>query len=532
MANQTTDAAVAGFGIGVVQPQSGLDYPFVAPGVGAYPTAIADVENLFADFYLSYDDPGYYAGQAITNPLRIHWLYGFGADSAWSKGAAPTPAVQIPPPTHAADLLVVDANDVVLFDSTTADYFDSRPWGEYYTIYEWRKTTRPNEIVCRAVKYEKVHDTIAIPGRPVEYCPRNAILDERTIEKIPKRVRAMRVQMGDCVTPWFKEKVSFVNGYNTTWETDGTQIGADLRRTTALTFAAQAGSGKGQYGLCAAEVCPEDNPTNVCPPNQDPVIAICSPADGQEIKSINGVTPDASGNISLSANDCMWVRKPAAYTNDTPHDYVNIGGVQKRSVLAVGADCAPCCACDDYLEAAKYMVRLGDYYKMIGTRVGEIKAIHEENVNRWNQQRECRYKKPLELLLVAQPCPCIDVALIYCNHCDTCAEDVVLTVQFSVTPDSGSGVIDTKYTRMVSDGRSNEITISGGWPIFSVNFPTVNAGSSVYAQFRLCFCPKYPYALRGKLTGVKRDGPILAGCDASASVAETEATQIIDCPVI
>ena len=528
MTAQTNDSAAGGLGIGVVQPQSGLDYPFVAPGIGTQTSTIADVENLFADFYLSYDDDGYYsATPKVKNPLRIYWLYGFGDDPDWTAGVTPT--IPTPTPTHSADLIVVDADNNVVFDTTEADYFSERVWGTYYTLYEWQKTTKPGEKICRAIKYNSAHTNIVLPPRPTQYCPSNAVLDERTIEKIPKRVKAMRVQLGDCVTPWFKNKISFVNGHNTEIEI-GTEETLNFRRTTEIQFSADAGSGKGVYGLCEISgTCSDDNPTNVCPPGTDPVVNICNPGDGEEIKSINGAAPDINGNLFLNANDCLWARKPAAYTGSTPHDYAIVGGVQKRAVMALGADCAPCCACEDYLEAAKYMTRLGQYYQMIGGRVNEIRTIHDENIARWEQQRDCRNRKPFELLLVPQPCPCMDVVLFYCNHCTTCAENAELTVEFSASPSNLNVAIDEKYTSIVYGGRSGSGVINGGWPVFSVNFPTVEPGASVYAKFRLCFCPKYPYAIKGVLTGSKSDGMILAGCEQNAPHAKIEASQILDC---
>lgn len=530
MTGQYTDPTAGGLGIGVVQPQSGLDYPFVAPGYGENTLAIADVENLFADFYLSYDDPGYYKQPpVVTNPLRIYWLYGFGTGAAWSSGGQPDPAIPTPSPAHTADLVVVDSAGDVIFDSTTADQFNTTTWGTYYTIYEWRKTTKPNEAVCRAIKYDKVHNNIELPQRPIEYCPRNAVLDERTIEKIPKRVLAMRVQNGDCITPWFKEKVSFVNGHNTEIEMADTAI-LDLRRTTSVSFSAVPGSGSGQYGLCETGVCEEDDPTNVCPPGEDEVIKICEEITGEEIKTINGAQPDAAGNIFLTANDCLWIRKPAAYDGGVPHNYENVNGTRVRPIMAVGADCAPCCACEDYLETAKYMTNLGLYYKDIGNRVADVKAVHEDNIGRWEQQRECRNRRPLELILVPQPNSCMDVVLFYCNHCDVCAENVTLTVQFSAQPTPGGAALDGKNARMVSDNRSNSTDVSGGWPVFSARFPTVPAGGSVYTQFKICFCPADAYAIKGRLTGIQSTGPILAGCTPESPAAFVEASQILDEP--
>lgn len=528
MSEQTNVQTAGGLGIGVVQPQSGLDYPFVSPGSGVQTLVIADVENLFADFYLSYDDIGYYKSQPVaTNPLRIYWLYGFGDGTAWSSGAPPDPDIPVPAATHAADLVVVDSLGNVIFDSTAADYFSATTWGEYYTIYEWHKTTKPNEAVCRAVKYDKIHNNVELPTRPSEYCPRNALLDERTIEKIPKRVLAMRVQNGECLTPWFKEKVSLVNGHNTEIELGATEI-LNLRRTSAVTFSATPGSGTGQYGLCATGICEEDEPTNVCPPEEDIVVPICPAVIGEEIKSLNGVKPE-SGNVFVSAADCIWFRKPAAYTDSTPHNYALPNSPGLRAAMAIGADCPPCCACSDYLDVATYMQRLGAYYQDVGGRVADIRNIHESNIERWEQQRECRNRRPFNLLLIPQPCPCMDVVLFYCNHKETCAENVVLTVSFETEPGVESAQLDPKYNRLVADSQSNRATISGGWPVFSARFPTIAPGASTYAQFRLCFCPRYPYLVKGTLTGSERTGPVRAGLKDTDPAASVVVGQILDC---
>lgn len=538
MSGQSTDAQ-AGLGIGVVQPQSGLDYPFVAPGIGIDTTALGDVEGLFADFYLSYDDPGYYRNvPTAKHPLRVYWLYGFGTGAAFSYGAPPIPGVATPTPTHAADLLILDDNNRVVFNSATANQYSATDWGDHYTIHEWVKTTKPGEAVCRAVVYKNLHTNTTPPERPIEFHPRNAVLDARTIEKIPKRVLAMRVQNGACVTPWFKEKVTFVNGFNTeiqvgTIDELVTQFdinpGLGLtpieagRQTTEISFAAAAGTGRGQFGLCAAPTpdCAETRPTNVCPPEDDEIISICNTTNGEEVKAINGVTPDKNGNIFWNADGCLYVRRPAAYLNNQPS--------RSLAQIEMGADCGPCCACPDYVDVAKYLNVVAERYRAIGERIKDVKAIHEQNIARWNLQRECRYQRPLRLFIVQQPCPCVDVVLMYCNHCDACAEDVVLTVQFGTSPSNGNARIFLDYSQIVSENQGAELVVTGGWPIFSVPFGRVQSGQSVYAKIRLCFCDAYPYTLTGTLTGLKADGPILAGCDTTASPAQANATQILDC---
>lgn len=547
MSQQNNAKDNAGIGVGVVQPQSGLDYPFVSPGLSADPTYLLDVRELFADFYLSYDDPGYYKQpEKIVNPLRIYWLYGFGSGPAWSAGAAPIPDVPVPAPTHDKDLIVVDSNNKVVFDSTKADSYDEFTWGEnnnaHYKIIEWRQnfdgeaeTTRV--AVCRAVQFLNLHTNTAIPVRPVQFCPRNAALDERTIEKIPKRVLAMRVQNGACVTPWFHEKITFVNGHNTEIEIGSaaailpgapTLSGESLRIQNDIMFSAAAGSGAGQFGLCATGICEEDTPTNVCPPGEDVVVKICEDSVGEKIKTINGVGPDAYGNVNISAGDCIFVRKPADYTAGNPHNYATVDGQQVYSVMHIGADCPPCCACDDYLNTAAYIKNVADQYNVIGDRAADVQQLHEQNIERWEAQRNCRTQRPLRILLVPQACPCMDVVAMYCNQCEACDENVKLTISFS---SAAVGFLDARYTQIVGNEYSAPTTITGGWPIFSVEFPTVKAGASVYLKFRLCFCPTGPFAITGTVTGIKKTGPILAGCTPDAPIAIAEETKTLNCTV-
>ena len=124
-------------GIGVVQPQSGLNFPLIAPS--------ADIKYLLADFYLSYDDAGEYtpAVSPAQHPLRIKYLYGIGCVNN-------TPAGDFPEPVHAADIVVVDANDRVIFDTNNEETtFAAAAWSADYRIYEWKNSG----AVCRVVAY-------------------------------------------------------------------------------------------------------------------------------------------------------------------------------------------------------------------------------------------------------------------------------------------------------------------------------------------------------------------------------------------
>ena len=110
-------------GLGVVQPQSGLDYPLVAPS--------ADIKYLLADLHLAYDDAGEYDPQVTpaAHPLRIKYLYGAGCIEN-------TPPAGFPTTAHAADIVIVDANERVILDTTAgAVTFNAQDWSADYRIY-------------------------------------------------------------------------------------------------------------------------------------------------------------------------------------------------------------------------------------------------------------------------------------------------------------------------------------------------------------------------------------------------------------
>lgn len=94
-------------GVGVVQPQSGLDYPLVNPS--------ADIEFLIADFYFSYD---YLAADNETaqphdTTLKIAYLYGIGCNGNTPPAAGPVPRDSAP------DIVLQDLAGRTVFDTTT-----------------------------------------------------------------------------------------------------------------------------------------------------------------------------------------------------------------------------------------------------------------------------------------------------------------------------------------------------------------------------------------------------------------------------
>jgi len=472
-------------GIGVIQAYSGLDYPLIAPS--------ADVQYLIADFYLTVE-----ADALPAFPLRIKHLYNLGCIEN-------TPAADFPAATNTAGIVVVDANDAVVFDSIAApaDY-TTKSWGSDYQIHEWIT----GGTVCRMLVYQTWPAEDDDKRNYNKYLtPQNATLDARSIYVMPKRVKTLCVRNRNVRSAPTPGAFIFRNNYNTTLSA-GAATTTAFSALTPITINAAAGSGAGKY------------------PCLDYI-----PADHKVINKINGVS-GINGDFLLSANDCLWARRATTYLNGvvTP---------QANAQLQFGADCKPCCACSDFVTTATYMNYVRDRYKLIGTRAEEVRARHEDNIRRWNDYRLCSLQTPLRLIFVPQRCPYMDVVLMLCNPCQSClpASELTLTINFfgDVIPAGESVTADVVcgHTAMYSansNGLATSIVANG--LSYSTAFPQIQPGDSAYVKFRLKFSLKAAYNIRGHLTGtlISTGMPITTDCEqTAASPAQAETTQMLYC---
>lgn len=489
-------------GVGVVQPESGLDFPFVNPS--------DDIKYLIADFYVSVDDPGNYGTRPkFQPPFLLKCLYGIGT-------AENTPPHNAYPPVHAVDIVVCDSNNVAVFDTTrNSAVLTVTPWGDDYVLYKWVRGGGQDGLnVCSMLLYAS---TAVVDGQPrpayEKYLtPQNAVLDARAVYIMPKRLLSIRVGEGGTR---IKGKINFQNGYNTEIAT-GDATATDFVTNTAVVFSAAAGGGLGKYPSCFDDSAPEHAVTAV------------------PITKINGVSA-ATGDFLLAAADCLYARRPTVKQGEN----VFPAPVVLDGHMSLGADCAPCCQCQDYVDLANKINQYGSQYANIGLRVDDVKNIHEQNISKWLTQRDCGIHRPLRLLLVAQRCPYLDVVAMVCNPCTDCLYSKNLRLELE--PAIGTeahGEIVKGYTALFTadvNGRpiSIERTTSGRKTVFTIPFRTIKASDSGYVRFRVKFSTKKEYAVTGLLTGTLTDDtPILTGCSSDETtrvVATATATQALYC---
>lgn len=501
-------------GIGVNQPQAGMDYPLIAPS--------ADIQYLLADFHIAYGDQPH----EIKHPLHIKWLYGLGCDE-------PTTAPPgTPTPTHAADIVVADANDVIVFDSTTAATFNTWCWGlkktaacpdSYaYQMYEWHNAT----TTCQLVAY-KTWPILTDAGDsdiPRNYAqhlvPVNAVIDERAVYKKPKQVTSfILVKKNSAPQIVAGPTVEFTAGFNINAPAvAGLERG--LRRTNSVTFNATPGAGKGKFVDC-----------------REPIEQVSCCNNPVAITSINGLS---GPNVNIASNDCLWTRPPLVYvdaaesagpifTPSAVFGTLRTVTIDGHTTQQIGSDCTtPCCTCNDYEDVARYMNSTRDRYATIGEASKIVLQSHIANIDRWATQRQCRQTQPLKACMTPQRCPILDVVVQYCNMCEKCVQNVVLNIEFDAG--GNTATLACGYTN-VSNNKTNKgaYRLGGSWPNFSAPLGNVDAGNSATASFRLEFAQDIPTTVRLNLTGTTSKGVITAGCDNDNPAYTAVVTKALRC---
>jgi len=475
-------------GIGVVQPQSGTDYPLVRPS--------EDIRYLIADLHLSYDDPGDYGeGTPFALPFHIKRLHGIGSLPGASEPASSSASSQGSELTHAADICIADVNNVVVFDSTdlSITHYDDRRWGSRLHIYEWRKD---EDAACFLVVHtaQDATDEHGPFDYLIEILPVSAIIDERAIMRLPKRVRSITV-----VLDRFKKiAVNFDSGYNMLTPVFDPVTVDGGKRTTTIEWDASPGGGLGLFPGCDPE----------------PLV----------IRRINGVGPTDVGDFYLSAIDCYYQRQPTEIINGDPRlSYPLIGqapgnvpdenlpdenaGSAKNlpgwptddlpayAHLQIGSDCPPCCDCPDYVDVGNYLNRERNRHHALGIQFEDTRDQYHLNRERWLEALACFHRRPLRIFLQPQICPYLDVVAQFCNQTAECVLDIELAIDLTTSSGGHAGTIVPGFTFITGASRkegrrssqSERYDLGGTYPSFSASFESIEPGSTGYVQFRLEF---------------------------------------------
>ena len=440
--------------IGVDQPSGGSLYPFASQPSD-------DLDLLIADFYLSYADDRC----SFTRPFHIAWLYGFGENPYGPLPGYPTP-------THTHDILVYDADDNVVFDSTADGVtMTDRYWGDRLHIIEWTS----GEAVCRAVYHTAWSTNETLQVFDLHLAPTSAVLDERTCEQLPLRVVKLQYLLESL-----QQNIRLVSGYNTTFAVtplvnkDGGQYGY------RVTVGAEPGSGLGRFDGCV------ETPT--------------------QLVTVNGVKADANGNFLLDAADkdtqgpgCYRIERPSTLDEDTAPPTATF----TPSTLQIFGDCAPCCECDDFVNTYAALAQLWQQYKDMGDRAKAVRdqlGVGSDSVIEMFKAiaADCA-SCSIRMGLMAVPANVISATIEVCNNSseNLPGGPMVITISASVPPSDKIGLI-CGSTLISGDAGSAGICdfgnaeLDGAYPVYSHEFDEIRPGSKASVSFRLVY-PVFAY---------------------------------------
>jgi len=381
--------------IGVNQPPSGGSlYPFVNPS--------PDIKYLLGDFFIAFDD----LPDVVKYPLRVKWLYGFGTH------AVPPPSGS-PAPVHAQDIVVVDANNYVVFDSTQATSFKTDDWDSRLTIVEWES----DDAVCRCTFHYEWTVSDITDGQTVTYdnhiVPVNGELQADTWYKLPKRVKSIVVGTQSVS----KNKVIFKEGYNIGLNANtalsplnvtlrafsrSKRLVPGTRLTNQVVISSAPGLGLGVYAAC----------TDTQP----------------QVKKLNGVTGNSFQNYTFDSEGCLRSQRPVGLLSYSPRTLnygdFNLNSAQSRAALKLSNDCTCCCACEYFARTYQGLKRQWFLFKDIATAAEKTRDDFQKNINRWNIQKQIREADNIRIRISVDGNCKIRYGIALCNSSKCCLSNI------------------------------------------------------------------------------------------------------------
>ena len=381
--------------IGINQPPSGGSYyPFVRPS--------EDVQQLLGDLFLSFDD----IQDDVTYPLKVAWMYGFG-DNAVS------PPVGYPTPVHARELLIVDANDVTVFDSTTAAAFNEDAWDDRLRISEWVSDVG----VLRCTQHTAWTQADIDDGQTRSYddyiVPESGEIQADCWYVVPKRVKSIQVGL-DTVSA---NRLKLLEGYNCGLELQSDSGAADLFLDDIAT---------------SSRLVPGERDVNRILISADPgdglgVFPGCDDS-AQFVRSINNQPAADYGNFTMDGLGCIRYQRPVTLVSSSPrtfrYGHGSISDTEAQSAIQFSNDCENCCQCEYFARTYQGLKRQWFLYQDIASGAENARDLYADNIDRWEEQKALREGDPLKVRVSSAGEGKMDWGLNFCNTSKCCITSV------------------------------------------------------------------------------------------------------------
>ena len=377
--------------IAMDQTRGGETYPFMDDETDADVLA-----NIF-DLYIAHEEEFKY-------PLKLTYVYGLGEETPNS------PEVGFPEGNHRYDLIITDANDEQVIDTTQAETFHLGTWVDRLHVAEWSN----GRTIVRAVFRHALSDNDSEEDYPEYVYPDLAEIQPRCVERLGKTITTLTVD--DLIATTL---VELSEGYNVQI-TKGTEVEIDgQRRKTQLRIAGSIGRGLGKYPTC------------------DEVDALYF---------INQVGPSDKGSFFLNGDACRQVKIPTDYLS--LDDFI----ITSNNTIEINGYCVPCRDCNQLVDLYKAKLDAWNRLKELANRLRSLKARFQDVIDKYNEHIACRRNDPITITSRAY-CPCrVSLGVSYCNLGDSCIDDIRLDVFVEFSNGAQWSLVD--HTMFVNDGET------------------------------------------------------------------------------
>ena len=474
-----------GYGAGV--NPIGYHYPFIREVSGA--------ERLFADMYLGH------SYREVVLPLRITDIANFTQPAYVGR----------------ADITVVDADGHVVFNSSDIENYRNAVWSDRFVIHEWLGT----DSVCRVVQHTGQHNLEDVISYPSTQTLVDAILDERVSELWPDKLTSITIN-GQLLTG----NVEFSGGYNFDTTLSDVNNTDGQGHINSVFVNAPAGGGLGPSPACDDVTGAGGGSGGV--------------GDGLPIRRINQVPPSSDGSFIIQPTDCLWLTRKGTTKNaadstngkpglspatgkdcvvnrgpNTPTKVINFAlenpapgsGIEPKKGMEIKNNCTPCCTCDDFVNTYRGIEKLFNEYKKLGERSVGVRDTHQENIDRWKSQKDCRESKPVRVNTFpfrSGSDSMLKVAIGICNNSDKCKGEYEIALTFTPPPAFGGSGFSAKTadalkgniktdTSLYYDPSGNSpesYKLEGTWPNYSAKWTAVESQRLARLSFDMSFSRK------------------------------------------
>jgi len=421
--------------------------------------------DLNFDWYGSNVRVDYPFTHRITSPAGLHELF---VDAVIVHNQTGPGDVLLTSFNPAGDAVLRFSDASLLASLTAADGFNSRIFGAY-TVLTWRRNevnaygVTGDELEVRFVLLTAKLADFSFPIAPVD-----ARFDASLV--IPRIARVKRLNNQWLLPLSFTGAAVLQAGYNVKLEVVNAAADplgfvpaqTDVRAPTVIQISAVPGAGMGR----------------------SPVPFSPTP----EIRTINGVGPDASGNLQLEGRDCFWVERPLRGAPRPPvHPGTDYDSDVTEAQLKIRNNCLPCCDCSDYINMYRQLRLLWDRAKTASRKIHDALAKY----NRLNQQ-VCASRVVKAILKVyPRPGSVLSTTVEVRNDSIAIVSGLItLDVTFAYSPNvlaatylPSSGILD-------AEGSRNVITAPTKLPAtetFRVVLPTLGVGRYARYSFEASF---------------------------------------------